>query len=247
MKACLMRKLNECEGAAKRALEALLTRLGVSFQSTIVDRDPPDLHLEMLGRRFAVEITSIHGSTTVGGKQWSWPGLAKELLSVGGEICKLVSAATVIPGTFMIYLPPLRRLKASRGSIVEGATRYMQTTAGEERSGSRTIVCRVDATEISILKRREEGNSLDPVALPAGGLITRHERKLAALLRHAILQKLHKLRQVAKPWLLVIHDDYGFQRTMAEWQACLPEEVAQFAALIRVQGAIAELVAGALS
>lgn len=71
-----------------------------------------------------------------------------------------------------------------------------------------------------------------------------------ALLEGAIRTKVHKLRDVMEPKILVILDHYGFQRSLEEWQERLPPETSNFMALVRVSPTMneakAELVAGVL-
>ena len=79
------------EELCQQALSSLLKQRGLDSRWTEGD-EPPDWFLDTTDGRFAVEVTSIHGFTTLGAKDFTWIQLEKELLSFGAEVCSEVEA-----------------------------------------------------------------------------------------------------------------------------------------------------------
>lgn len=227
-----------------RALEALLISRGVDAHC-VQGPDPPDAVLTTTSGKFAVEITSIHGITNLDGKDFAWTGLVKDLLSFGACVCDEVEAKVAVPGCFVISFPGIPQLRYLKSGIVGALVQHFQASAGA-RPSSYSTVFRSGGKKVSVWKVKDEGSALVPQALPTGSLVGPRPNQLDILLTGAVNGKAQKLKRVADPKILVIDDQYLFQRSAEEWRTCLSGGVCPFQAVIRVQCGMAELICGTL-
>lgn len=233
------------EELCRQALSLLLKQRRLDDHWTEGD-EPPDWFLDTAGRRFAVEVTSIHGLTNLRGKDFTWTQLSKELLSFGAEVCSEVEARVGLSGCFLVSFPSIPELKSRKSEIVRALVGYLKTHGSTADPMMQNVVLRSEGREIAVWKVKEEGSALVAQVLPTGAFVTHREDQLGELLASVMRKKVHKLKDVTEPVILVILDQYGFQRPLEEWRACLPCETSYFEAVVRVQGENAELVAGIL-
>jgi hypothetical protein len=201
------------EDLCRRALDSLLQEHGVQGNWS-PGCEPPDWFLEVAGQEFAVEATSIHGLTAMGEKSYNWTKLSVELLAFGEAVCREVESKVNIPGCFFVSFPSMPNLKSRKSEIVQAIISYFETDEPREKPKN-SIVLRVGKSEISVRKIGELGGSLIPQALPTGAFITRRDEQLESLLTTEIRKKLHKLRNVAEPVVLLVLDRYGFSRELS--------------------------------
>jgi hypothetical protein len=233
------------EELCRQALSSLLKQRGLDDHWTEGD-EPPDWFLNTAGGRFAVEVTSIHGFTNLGTKDFTWTQLSGELLSFGAEVCSEVEARVNLSGSFLVSFPSIPNLKSWKSAIVQALVEYLKTHGSAAAPMMQSVALRPEGREIAVWKVKEGGSILVAQALPTGAFITHRDGQLEGLLASVMQKKVHKLKDVTEPVILVILDQYGFQRSIEEWRACVPYETSYFEAVVRVQGKNAELVAGTL-
>jgi len=233
------------EELCRQALSLLLKQRGLDDYWSEGD-DPPDWLLNTVDRRFAVEVTSIHGFTNLGRKNCTWTQLGTELLSFGAEVCSEVETKVNLSGCFLVSFPPIPKLKKRKPEIVQALIRYFETQGSTADPVMQSMVLRPEGWGVAVWKVKEEGSALVAQALPTGAFVTHREDQLEGLLASAMRNKVHRLKNVVEPVILVILDQYGFQRSIEEWRACLPCETSYFEAVVRVQGKNAEPVTGIL-
>lgn len=206
----------------------------------------PDYFVSVKKSRFAVEVTSIHGSTILDGKQVKLPGLTHKLQQFADMIVREVELAVRVPGIYTIEIPSMPKMKEKLEEIVRSLVQYFKNDADRAKMMAERVVYRHKGRNVSLRMIKNEGCALVPFVLPTGALVTHGEDQLKPLLEKAFREKVRKLREIAEPWVLVIEGQYGFQRSMEEWRERLPDEASKFAAIFRVQDGKAQLVSGAL-
>lgn len=231
------------EEICRCAVDLLLREHG--FQPEWIDgTEPPDYFLTINMRRFAVEMTSIHGFTKLNRKNHTWTQLGKGLLSFGDEVCREVESKVIISGCYIINLPSMPKLKKWRKDVVQSLVTYFEQYAYRMAEMAQEVILRPERRAITLWKVGKEGSALIVQALPTGAFITHREDQLSDLLGTVIRTKAHKLLAVIEPCVLVVLDQYGFQCGIGEWRKCLPTESSHFEAVIRVHRNKAELVTG---
>ncbi|MFA6109140.1 MAG: hypothetical protein WDA75_10235 [Candidatus Latescibacterota bacterium] len=223
------------------ALIELLRGRGVPARC-IAGPDPPDARLLTAEGEFAVEITSIHGVADLDGKDATWTQLGKELHRFGVEVCAEVSRRVVVPGVFAVHFRPTPLLKQMKAGIVDALAQHF---SGDDRGQASSHV-RSEAMNVQVSRVRPDGSDLLPWVLPAGSLVGPLPYQLESLLLRAVQEKTRKLSAITVPKILVIHDLYLFQGTSEEWRDSLAGATGPFAAVVRVQRRVAELICGAL-
>lgn len=208
--------------------------------------EPPDYFLHSGGQRLAVEVTSIHGRSSVAGKKDNWTKLTSELLTFGGDLCSEVEGAIKVAGRFLVAFPPLHGLKKRRDEVRQSLLRYLETSGQTTTVLGSDVLYTQDGRDVVIRKISSAGSALVAQALPAGAFVSHRENLLGDLLASAIVTKREKLRSVSEAAILIILDHYGFERSLERWHASLPEDAAHFQAVVRVWGGSAEVVSGAL-
>lgn len=233
------------EEFCKHALSSLLREQGIAACWREGD-DPPDWLLEIAGKRFAVEVTSIHGTTNLDGHQRTWTQLSQELSAFGHEVCREVQERVQVRGRFMAGFPPISKLKRYRHEIVQNLITYFESRRLATNRMSRDIVFRADGHDITVWSLGAGVSVLVPLPLLAGRWIVRLEDQLTDQLVGVVRKKTEKLKDIKEPKILVILDQYGLQSSLEAWQSRLPAEMSNFEAVVRVQGGRAEVVAGFL-
>jgi hypothetical protein len=208
--------------------------------------EPPDWFLEVAGQLFAVEVTSIHGSTNLGGREHTWVQLSNELAPFSKDICREVEARVQIPGWFTVNFPAIPHIKNHRSAIVEALVDYFEDSDSAPHFCGWHTVLRLERREVAVYRISEKGSTLDQRLLLTGAAISRLDDQLSEILPRIVSKKALKMRNITSPSILVILDEYRFQRSVEEWRARLPPEVSCFMAVVRVQQGNAEVVSGAL-
>jgi hypothetical protein len=244
--------MRDDEELCREALDTLLKQRGIQGlwkEGT----EPPDWFLEVEGQTFAVEVTSIHGSTNLDGRDQTWVQVSKELTSFTNNVCSEVEGRVQVPGRFTVRFPAIPNIKTHRSAMVQALVKYFETPALTSNLHEWHTVLRLEGREVAVYKMSETGASLAPQALLTGTAISRLDNKLSEILPVVVLRKAQKMAKIDYPAILVILDEYGFQRSIEEWQARLPPEASRFMAVVRVQWEHgrgqrrnAEIVSGAL-
>jgi hypothetical protein len=86
--------------------------------------DPPDWLLEIEGRLFAVEVTSIHGATQLQGGARNWTELSSQLSEFGHDVCRQVMTSVGVCGRFFVTFPPFSNMKSRQVEIVDALNDY---------------------------------------------------------------------------------------------------------------------------
>lgn len=160
------------EKVCQQALSSLLRDSGTDHDWS-GGNDPPDFFLEVSDQRFAVEVTSIHGTTRFESGGRTWTQLSNELLQFGKEVCHEVQAGVAVQGCFVVSLPPVTNLKKRKPEIVKALVDYLDTRGREAEPMTDRAVYQADSRKITVWKMRREGSSLVARALPTGAYITR--------------------------------------------------------------------------
>ena len=174
--------------------------------------DPPDWFLDVAGQPIAVEITSVHGSTEINGRGHTWLQLSKELLRFAEEVCSEVETRAPIEGCFVVSFPAVPRIKSQRSAIVQALTVYFETLGSTSSPGSWHTVLSLEGRDVAVYKIRDAGSSLISQALLTGAVISRLEDQLSEILFRTVSSKALKMSEIPYPAILVILDEYGFQK-----------------------------------
>ena len=233
------------EEQCREAFSRLLQQQGLEDLWT-EGTEPPDWFLEVGGQIFAVEVTSIHGSTNLAGRELTWVQLSKDLPSFAGDVCREVEARVRIPGWFTVDFPAIPHIKSHRAAIVQALVDYFEACGTSPSPSGWNTVLRLEGREIAVYRMSETGSALDSRSLLTGAAISRLDDQLSIILPKAISTKARKMRDILHPVILVILDEYGFQRSIEEWRGYLPAEVSSFMAVVRVRQGNAEVIAGVL-
>src|SRR5918996_981525 len=90
--------------------------------------EPPDYVLEIVGQRFAVEITGLMDVEEVGGCSYTSEALNSALVRFCGRLEQDVKDAGILNGLHVLSLEPLAYLKARTPEIRQRALDYMRRT-----------------------------------------------------------------------------------------------------------------------
>ncbi len=165
------------EELCRKALDSLLKEYGDDPEWT-KGKEPPDYFLNFRGRRFAVEITSIHGETDLNGRRHSWIELDKNLLSFGADVCEKIKSEVRVHSCYLIGFPSIPDLKNQQNEIVRILTLFFHKEACKGDWMSAHVVLQSKGREISVWKLSEKESGLVAAALPTGAFITNGEDQL---------------------------------------------------------------------
>ena len=238
--------MRDDEEQCREALSRLLQQRGIKDLWTECRPDPPDWFLEVGNQVFAVEATSIHGTTNLGGREHTWVQLCNELRRFAKNVLSEVEARVHVPGWFTVDFPAIPRIKNHRDAIVQALVDYFERYGSSPSPLGCHAVFRFERREVAVYRLTATGSALDSRVLPTGAVISRLDNQLSTILPRTISTKAWKMRNISHPAILVILDEYGFQRSVEEWRTYLPAEVSSFTAVVRVRQGKAEVVSGAL-
>jgi hypothetical protein len=233
------------EELCRDALSRLLRQRGLN-DSWSEGTEPPDWFLEVAGQRFAVEVTSIHGVTSFDGQERNWTQISHELTPFAQNVCDEVQSIVTIPGVFFVDFSPIPNLKSHKQEIVQALVEYFRGYSPGRDAAESRVIARFQVGEVAVYRSSGVGNALVAGALLAGSRVSRLTDQLTDILPDAVRKKVSKMKAISEPVILVILDQYGFQRAIGEWRSRLPAEVSRFEAVVRVRGESAELIYGDL-
>lgn len=228
-----------------RVLEAHLHSIGAQ-PVLMPGAEPPDAFLLLRGDRLAVEVTSIHGHTDLGGSTISWLNVTATLVPFIESLCKELEHGGRVRGTYAVFVPAIAGIKNHRKDILNGLDRILSAWPDTPASSPPARLS-VGGVEILVWMLDRQGTAVAGIAGLERALISHRDDQLTGLLQAALTTKAGKLRNVSQPWILVIEDCYGFQRTAGEWQKALGDQADAFQAVVRVRQDEVTVLSGSLS
>jgi hypothetical protein len=183
-----------------------------SIQWEEVTRDPPDFHLDIEGRRFAVEVTQVMEGLELDSRSVSSLGVTVFLQRLVEEVEGSAVEGGFLRGAYVLEcsepLDSYAHLKRKRGSLVDRLVEYIQATQ-TAKSAPREVVFQRSSCWVAITKVHSASTEirlLETGAMFGDGIAA----QLCKLVERQVAEKAKKLSDIAHPKILLLYDAYGF-------------------------------------
>jgi hypothetical protein len=165
--------------------------------------DPPDFSLSIDSQSYAVEVTTIMRTLTMGRKPMSMPAVVQHLVGLVREAEIRVRDANLLRGTFVVHCPrPIERMGERREELIASIWSAVGVLWSRPE-GSSEVFYRQRGRVYEVTKVRNEG-----AVLHLGGptdSIWRGEAtiELTSLIEERLAAKRAALRDIPTPWVLL--------------------------------------------
>ena len=172
--------------------------------------EPPDYYLAVDGTEYAVEVSTLMETLSVGALSLPHAAIVKSLWTFVDEVQAHAERAALLRGTYVVgFLEPIDGFAAVKDEIRSALLAYLKDTQALRTAPERTVFDR-GAQRCSIQKIHNLANKIEK----AGPMTVKWEGgaapEICTILEERLADKKHKLRAIAKPKILLLLDWYHF-------------------------------------
>ena len=191
----------------------LVNNLGLQPSNWREGEDPPDYYFTLNGQDYAVEVTTIMMKVISADKPIPQVLFHSALKELGEEIMEESKNQRILKGTYYLYFfGPFDKFSKAKKSIKKAALNYIDKTQNLT-TGDWKIIYQSRGRKCEIFKT---GTTSDKVSL--AGIVSpdygkweeEYEEEACRLLLEWILIKKQKLKDIKKPKILILLDNYPF-------------------------------------
>lgn len=198
--------------------------------------NPPDFNLTIDGRSYAVEVTAMMRTLTMGRKPMSMPAVMQYLVDLVTDAEIRVRNANLLRGTFVVHCPrPIERMGARREELIAGiwsAVGFLWSRP----VGSSEVFYRQHGRDYEVTKVGNEGASLYLGGLTDSTWRGEATSELTTLIEERLAAKRSALRDIPRPWVLLLDEQYPYaDAAMYQEIETPPPTVHEFAAVFVVR------------
>jgi hypothetical protein len=184
--------------------------VSLKWHEVLQQDEPPDYYLELGEAKYAVEVTTLMESVSVGSTSIPQAAVVQSLWHFVDEVEQFARQGGYLKGTYVVgFLKPIDNFRVVREQIRDALLEYVKDTQDED-SAPEKAVFRRGAERCSIKKV----HSLADKFHKAGPTDFKWEGEVASqictLLDERLADKVDKLRTVVGPRILLLYDSYHF-------------------------------------
>lgn len=196
----------------------LKERLGFTEIKFIEGDEPPDYYLEIHGKKYAVEVTTIEAQEEIDNeKPLTRSSVDNSYRDLAKQVEKLAIEADILNGFYLIkFRERIAQFSRIRRKIIEEMTEYVRKTQNDA-SAPEHLIERDCVLICSITKLHDGKNLIDHMRTVAGWI----GEFACDYLQFAISEKKRKLQNIHLPKILLLLGHYEFA-DRAEYELCIP-------------------------
>jgi hypothetical protein len=203
-------KQNPEEKRCKAAFDEFLKQKETKTINWSPGDEPPDFYVHCYGKKFAVEVTSIMSQYTLAKQPISSIGVHKSLNNLLEDIKRQAKEQNCLHGAYQVRLQPIKDFSANKSIIEKRVLSYIERTKCKPYETEEMIFSPTGDRLCLIKKHHDEQNYIggiifDNLGQPWEGII---KEELTGLLNESLGNKVHKLRNIDEPIILLLWDDY---------------------------------------
>ncbi len=179
-----------------------------SWRDVPLQEEPPDYYVTVGKVEYAVEVTILMGSVSIGSTSWPELGVRAALGSFVNQVERAADQAGCLHGFYIINLHlPIENFTLVKDQVQQALLAYMQETRGAPGASEKVVFQRGNQS-CSILKEHNYFNGIGKRDLPAGRPEGEIAAEICALLEERLTTKRGKLYGISNPKILLLHDLY---------------------------------------
>lgn len=211
-----------CKDSFDRYLKKMIPASTISWKEVKQEDEPPEFYLSVNGMVYAVEVTIMMQKEDVGARKHLPIGIVRDLLRefVVDEVEAVARATSSLQGSYLVsFSKPITNFANIKGTIQTELLSYISITQTVSKAPPK-VVYECNRQKCEIEKVHNEENKV----IMGGPVISRWEGEalveVKQLLDNRLGEKQYRLRNIAGPKILLLHDKYYFADLEA-YRACI--------------------------
>lgn len=182
--------------------------------------EPPDYYVTLDGKKYAVEVTTLMETISVGRRDLPQIAIVQSLWSFVDEVEATAKRYGCLNGTYVVgFIEPIDNFGSVKDEIQERLLEYVERTQHVDAAPEKTVFG-YGSQQCWI----EKVHGLSDQILKGGPTNVKWEGEAAIeicnLLKERLNDKRYKLRNVLKPKILLLYDHYRFAN-QSMFKACV--------------------------
>jgi hypothetical protein len=172
--------------------------------------EPPDYYVDLSGREFAVEVTTLMENFQVDARSLSRIEIITSLWNMVDAVQEEAEAQNILRGTYTVsFSRPIENFGRHRLRIKREILEYVRSTQYLENAPE--IEYLVDEIRmVSIHKNHDKSNKIVPLGPANAKWKSQAREEICQLINKCLSDKVHKLRNISLPKILLLRDAYHF-------------------------------------
>ena len=224
----LTRKMKPDEDFCQSAYDRFLRQSGHDHIAWHDGAEPPDYFVDVSGIQYAVEVTGIYGSRSVGNQEMPNQLIRMSLDKEFEKLKRRLLLAKQIHGYYVVRIKPVVELNTLLPQIESEVLKYLRDTCLDESSPSKKLPGNWTITKYA--------RQPDVFEYSAGRAMWGSDAdiELRRFVDDALNAKMRKLRNISVPIVILLHDAYHFASMCAWTNSVSGDAKARFHSILRV-------------
>ncbi len=211
-----------CKASFDRYLKKIAPASTIFWKDVEQKEEPPEFYLSANGTMYAVEVTILMQKVDVGAKKHLPVSVVRDLLRefVADEVEAVARKGHFLQGSYtVVFSKPITGFANVKDMIQSDLLSYISATQAVSKAPPRVVYER-GRQKCLIRKEHDEENKV----VMGGPYIGRRENEASMEVKHLLDNRLdekqHRLRNIAYPKILLLHDKYYFAE-LEVYRACI--------------------------